>query len=257
MLLADYTYKLQGLELDALDISSGAVVTRLWTILKDGVADGTFNTSTINKVFSNGHVYSVTLLITNAAEETSSLTLEFVTVEGLAHVYQTIFGMVETLIQGAILNPDQLASLRTKWQNLLWEATEVPLECKYFEPSWPYLGNMLIAYVIVRDLAVNSANELLVQQGSAGTGTMKKIVTGPTEAEWQDPSKIFNQLFQKEGIYEVFMDQICALAANFKVHISGCKENQAGPLTVIYSGDYTYEHKYIQEPPEFHSKPQV
>lgn len=251
MLLADYTYKLDGLGLHALDISTGKVVSWAWSSFKDGVADGTGTASTYSKSIAEGHVYTITLLVTDNLGATSSVTIEFIAAAGVIHLYQSIFGMVSVLTRGSTLDPTNLASLRTKWQTLLYEASGVTLINKYYEPAWPYIGNMLIAYLLVRDLAVNSANQLLIKQG--GSGTTKKVVTGPTEAEWHDPSKIFNLLFQEKGVYELFLAQICALANSFEVHISGCKSNAPGPITVIRSGDNSYDHKYIIAP-EFENK---
>ncbi len=170
------------------------------------------------------------------------------------------FSIEETvtgLITPTVLNPTTFAILLQKWQHLLYEGiggiAEADIED---EDAWPYLANMLISYLIIRDLVYNSLNNAAFNAASSSSSTsgggIKKIETGPVNIERYDSgsstAKAFATMFSKEGLWEDIMAQICGLAARFGVHVSGCKQDVIIPLKVIRASDYSYENQYPRTP---------
>lgn len=147
-----------------------------------------------------------------------------------------------------------------KWQNLLYEAANIEEEDISDDTKWPYLFRLLISYLIVRDLVYGSLNQHVIGpgynsgagSGSSSDGSIKKIETGPVNVERFDKVKsaaaFFAVTFNKSGLWEEILAQICMLASRLEVYISGCEGCKPGPIKVIRGSDYAYEDQYPNTP---------
>jgi len=176
----------------------------------------------------------------------------------------SIQSTVEALISPITLEEPAFLIFTEKWQNLLYEGLNITPTSITTEADWPYLGNLLISYLVVRDLVYKSLNvtALSASQGSGATGLaggIKKIETGPVNAERHDGgvsmAKLYESLFNKEGLWEELQLQICGIASKLNIHVTGCKEIVNIPIKVIRGSDYSYEDQYPITPATLEKTP--
>ncbi len=160
---------------------------------------------------------------------------------------------VTALIEPIPLDIDAFDIFKEKWQHLLYSGLDIAEDSITNENAWPYLGNLLISYLIVRDLVYKSLNVTALSAGEGSgaeglTGGIKKIETGPVNVERHDGgvtiAKLYDSLFNKTGLWEEIQLQICGIASKVGVHITGCKGVVIVPLKVIRGSDYSYEDQY-------------
>lgn len=160
--------------------------------------------------------------------------------------------LVEGIIAPITTNNTSYPVFLKKWQHLLYKAMDIPELSVEDEDAWPYLGNMLIAYLIVRDMVYSAATATVLASsttdGQSPAGSIKKIETGPVNVERFDgavsASKLYADIMGKDGLWEDIQLQICGLAARFSLHISGCKNRPRVAMKVIRGSDYSYEAQY-------------
>ena len=162
---------------------------------------------------------------------------------------------------------DDLCLLNTirKWQLSLQEApTPAIADADVFdETKWPPLFNALIASLVVYELLIELLNQyavtgaaLALQNGSSSSSSsssssisaepvLKKLETGPSNAEWFNPldknntesgSKLLAAYFKKDGgLMAEYKNQICILANRLDTYIPeicGCKAKPVLPIII-------------------------
>jgi len=169
--------------------------------------------------------------------------------------FTTISNAVQTLAPESFqASSGQVSLLTSKWQSLLYEALEIPEEDKFTEASYPFEANMLITYLIIKDIIVVKIADTTAGSSSSSGGAIKKIVTGPTEVERFSPTQSYYELSKNGGILVEFQALICALSNKLGVFITGCPPmDEATVVSVLRNSDYSYEHKYLTSP-EFDDK---
>jgi len=133
-----------------------------------------------------------------------------------------------------------------KWRLLLYQGLNVPTEDRLNPQSYPYEANLLIAYLICRDILSSIILDATSMAALSGEGSIKKITTGPTEIERFSLGDGIKDIMKAGGIWESFMSQICSLANLLGVYISGCRGETVSTLKVGRGSDYSYEHAKIE-----------
>lgn len=143
---------------------------------------------------------------------------------------------------------------KNKWQMLLWDSLNIPEVDKNDEQAYSYEANLLIAYLICRDLLSSIVLDQISLSVLSSQGGIKKIVTGPTEVERYSVADGVKDLFKPNGIWETFLNQICSLANLLGVYISGCSGSPSSTVSVLRGSDYSYDHQAVVAP-QFDKKP--
>lgn len=137
---------------------------------------------------------------------------------------------------------------KEKWMNILYDALLVSEENKLDDTKYPDLGKWLIAYLIVRDILISPFVDSMGISFQDWVGSIKRIVTGPTEVERNSISEDLKALLIKGGPLEMFQAQICTLASSLGIYITGCPESGVHALRVLRYSDSSYLHKEIAAP---------
>jgi len=255
-MLYRFAMKFEGLEITLTDITNYPVGSNpdltSWKI--SSPTDGTSPIESDENPFTNPLApekhYFIEMLLKATTEVVSSV--EVVTTSSQIYLFQPIDQTVELLLPGYTVPQETFDRLKRRWQTVIGPVAGVPPEYTYDETKYPVQANMLISYLIVRDILVTSANKMLLDSTSGG-GATTKIVTGPTEVDFSDPEKVIEALLGDGMPFEVFMSQLCGLARLYEIHFHGCSGSPY-KFTVFYTSDYSYEHRYIKAP-EFIKKP--
>lgn len=141
-----------------------------------------------------------------------------------------------------------LAVYQNKWMALLYRALNISEDNAFEDDSYSFEAKLLIAYLMVKDCLVNPLMDNLGVSFGSGSGSVKKIVTGPTEVERHTLSDDFKDIIKPGGLLDQFQSQICSLASVLGVHITGCKQETIPVIKVLRNGDSSYLHKEILTP---------
>ena len=148
-----------------------------------------------------------------------------------------------------------------KWQLLLQHSTPVALSDTdvFDETKWPPLFNALIAALVVYELLIELFNQYAIQaaqlaltgssssnttsstSNTSAQGAVKKLETGPSNAEWYNPqehnntetgTKLLTSYFKdNDSLMAEYKNQLCLLAQALGIylHMCNCKPKTAGP----------------------------
>lgn len=223
---SNFTYNNQGLSITFVDRSSGNPTAWSWNF-----GDSTELSTVRNPshTYSVPGVYFVSLSVSN--EDGSSEKGFNIVVSEVATLSQSIWDMVQQFLVGTSIEFDgqRFTTLKEYWQ--LYLAPNMDPEIVnpdiFDESKWPGLANMLIAKLIVFELAWGSTGGSLISTGtlvSGGSGALKRMETGPSNAEWFDPSETVKSMFGGTGsnAYSIFLDGICLLARNLNLRLPFC-----------------------------------
>ena len=278
MVRAYFSYVTSGLTIGFVNLSSGSPDTFLWDFGYDS-APGVPSTSTQeNPTFmypKAGH-YSVTLTITQngTVASTDTVTLSVGVAATGTPLPTTILESILTRLPSSWLPTiSTLDLLLKKWQAFLRIFPEPEIEesqC-YNELLWPPLVNELILNLIIYDVlqdqmvklggaaaAVSGSGGSASSSGSATGGGLKRVVTGPSEAEWFDNATSFSQAVSalaKSGTGSTsgngFMDQvakrICTLSARLRIPLEICPDlphSPVGPKIVHTKATPHHHHRH-------------
>lgn len=114
------------------------------------------------------------------------------------------------------------------------------------ESKWPFLVNVLMAKLVIYDCILLEYKNLAVtatgssgdvDDPSPGTGPVKKIETGPTNAEWYDGSDVLSNMFKPNTQGQTTMDglqqDLCMLAKRVRIYLPICGKLNEGPIIPI------------------------
>ena len=221
-----------------------------WELFIDGVSSDTGTGHEYEVFFSAGLEYTVKMTVTDTEGSYTTSRIFLIPDGEHFYIYQSINDMI-LISLGSSVNWNLVSILKAKYQSLFydalksqfkgtgWEVSENPT---YDERYWPQLANLLISYLIIRDLITNSLNASMAAGGGGGEttvlagGEVTRIITGPTEVQFAPPSVTLSQAF-KEGFYDLIQQQLCALSSRLGVYVAGCEVPTILPRR--YSTDYT------------------
>lgn len=182
--------------------------------------------------FPESGVYLVTLTVTDAGGNTSTLTLPV----GASDYFT--FPALPTLILDAVLSRLPVSLLPPipvidgflkKWQLYLADLIDPHIVTPYTfdETKWPSLVNdliiNLILYDIITDKILAGGAAAAFGTGSGGGG-LKKVVTGPAEAEWFGAADAGAAIMKAGGLYDQIKQRICIFSKRLRIPLEICSD---------------------------------
>lgn len=192
--------------------------------------------------------YTVVLTVTQGVSTATTTRYLGVSSTGLM-LSRSIYDLVDMYIPSTLtLDTSEKQSLIQKWQMYLAILVEPNIaEADIFnEFAWPALVNQLIAELVAYDLIIQGANAYIASMSEGGSTTtgqqLKKVVTGPSEAEWfpnTATGEVWEQTMKAGGALDQIKNQVCMLSHRLRIYIPICK-----PLP--YSPTVPEKHKVTQ-----------
>lgn len=114
---------------------------------------------------------------------------------------------------------------------------EIPEISALSDSSWNILQSELIISLVVFEV-LDTAIKLFMltsmasssSSGSSETGTMgivKKVVTGPAEAEFFSPKETMADVVKPGGLYSTSKESVCMLASRLRIPLYICPDNSS------------------------------
>lgn len=143
---------------------------------------------------------------------------------------------------GLVISPNDKNNRIRFWRNYLQPLVtpviaDVDLEV---ESVWSTLANSLIAKLVIYDsLLLESKKAMIAASGGGegameGGGALKKLETGPSNAEWWDASNFLSTMFKpdKDGNtpFDSLKQDLCQLAHRIRVHLPICSKLPHSPI---------------------------
>lgn len=125
-----------------------------------------------------------------------------------------------------------ITQLITKWKLFLapFIVPDMSEAAAMEDSSWSTLGAELIVNLVLFDsLTITYQKYLLTQGGGASSstssqGAVKKIVTGPAEAEFFPMSESISEVMKPGGLFTSIKDTICILAHRLDIRLYICDQ---------------------------------
>jgi hypothetical protein len=249
---ANFAYNIVNRVVTFEDHSSNGPVSWLWDF-----GDGLTSTSQnpLHTYLVDGY-YTVTLTSTNGSGSSTPYT-DILGVSGTGSALpMSLKDLTQSFIPaGVSVSSQKLNGLIKKWQLFVYLLVEpeIPEEKIHNEFAYPALVNYLIAQLVAYDLIMDGLNQYLISMGqppiAGGTfREVKKITTGPSDAEWFSNSDVWAGLFKASAgglsVIGTLMDNICALAHRLRISIHYCGQLSHTPIPpeVIRPGQYPRPH---------------
>jgi PKD repeat protein len=227
MLRAYFSYVPMGLSVRFLNLSSGNPTSYVWDFGVNPTQTST-DEEPIFQYTENG-VFQVSLTVSDGTN-TDTLILPV----GVTNLFTS--PALPTLILDAVMSRLPTPLLPTiavidgfikKWElylACLIDPNISPLDT-FDETKWPALVNdlviNLVLYDIITDKVLAAGASAAVGTGS-GSGGLKKVVTGPAEAEWFGAGDAAYAMMKAGGLYDQIKQRICILARRLRIPLEFC-----------------------------------
>lgn len=244
----EYYSLVNGLVVNFYDLTTNIPTSWLWDF-------GDSTTSTLQnptKTYALAGIYNVRLTSTNADGSQDVIKIVFVstipTELGIGIDEFVKINLPSTLT----LIPTIIPTLKKKWQLMLYEAVSPQiLDANiYNEAQWPDIWNLLISYCIIYDILLILSQESLIgsfqldssntsgsTNSNSASGGLKRLVEGPSEAEWFDLSSQLTNMFKANPdgstSFSMMTAQACAIASKLRVKLPFCPAINVPTLFVI------------------------
>lgn len=143
-----------------------------------------------------------------------------------------ITASIKARIPNTLLPVDTvLGDLITKWKLFLCilVSPSIPENTAMDDTAWGRLETELIINLVLFDSINLTYNKYLMAQGGGAStsegsnGAVKKIVTGPAEAEFFGMSDTISEIMKPGGLFEAIKDAICMLAERLDIKLYICR----------------------------------
>lgn len=179
--------------------------------------------------FSKAGKFKVTLTVTDDAGETAT-TFRYILVSTDIILPVSIEDLVKLkLPSGFPYQPEQISTSIAIWQlyiQPLINSPYVQFADVYNELAYPPIINALIGYLVAYEIMLDyTQNSAMTAAGSGidgAAGVVKRIETGPSNAEFRDTSDYLKYLTAPGGIMEQIKKQVCMLASRSRIAIAYC-----------------------------------
>lgn len=235
--VAYFNFVGNGLTVTFTNLSANVVpaTTYAWNF-----GDGQTSTSqSPAHTYSVAGLYNVALTVTNPTVgevDTINATIN-VAASGMASISNmNLLQMVLMNIpSGITVNTSQILQFIRNQQDFLYPLVEPTIAASdiYLENSYPPLVNKLISLLVTQDLIFQGANAYLNSLGNqiGGTGNeVKKITTGPSDAEWFSGSDTWYNIMKQGGVLDGIQKQACYLAARLRIQLPFCPALSYSPM---------------------------
>jgi len=116
-----------------------------------------------------------------------------------------------------------------KWQNIINKSLSIPYKVApaymFHEVNYNTLPASLICYLVALDYLTNQINAFAISSTTGGGDAgkiLKKVVTGPTEAEWQNNADSIKALTTKGGLMDLVTRRVCNYASLLSMRLGIC-----------------------------------
>lgn len=119
-----------------------------------------------------------------------------------------------------------LVEVTKNWQDFLQESAGITDADKYDETKWTRNYNYLISKLIIREAMTSVINKAISSAATSGKGGLKKLETGPSNAEWYEASEsISNMVKTSSGASVTDIEgEICTMAIKLGIRFSFCNK---------------------------------
>jgi PKD repeat protein len=178
--------------------------------------------------YSTSGTYIVKLIATNT-DGSSSLQRSFI-ISTSPVLPITISQLISIKLPGGIsINEEAKQAYIATWQLYIQPlvSPEVSFNNVFNETAYPPLANALIAYLAAYSISIDLASQGAISGAAGGangnSAVVKKIVTGPSEAEFQDISNIQKAVFARDnGVISALSQELCSLAYRLMISLPMC-----------------------------------
>jgi len=237
--VANFTFIPTGLSLQFTDLSENIPTSWSWDF---GDLNSSLDQNPLH-VYAAAGRYTVKLTATNG--DGSHQVIYTIVVAVTPTLYLAIRDIVTCKVPAAI-PIDQICkdNYVAKWQLYLQILVDPNIsDANVFDESkWPPLVNMLIAELVAWELISEVAQQALTNTLASSTttttpsalGGLKKVKTGPAEAEYYDgsgtASDVLKNVFGPGGVFEMLKKTICTTSARLRVTLPMCPPLAHGPV---------------------------
>jgi hypothetical protein len=162
----------------------------------------------------------------------------------------SIQSFIDAELSTSPLSLSFVASKTQYWQEFLKDSFVPSIVLPHIESSWPLLGKALIAKLIIYDaLQMALRGSLLAFAGFTGSagggGNVKKVTTGPADAEFFDASATIEKLFKPQGkdnktAFQMLGSDICELAGKLRIQLGMCDKLSCNPSNFLIAKPDSY-----------------
>ena len=222
---SSFQYLVKGNVVYFTDTSTGAPSTYSWSFgdgtssteqnpVKRYVDTGVFNVSlTASKVGSTGNPY-VQSIVVGSNESNASIKT------------RVLWDIPEAVINlrpaewNTKINYYISYAFNLVGQQLGKQANSITNEASYNQLEGEFVAKIAL-YELFNSMAIR--NMLATLKGDdTGTGPIKKITTGPADAEWFDAGVFYENIYKEGGVLDGYKQTICTDAAALGVNLSYC-----------------------------------
>lgn len=224
--LTNFTFSPNGLSVQFTDLSTGGPLIWEWDF-----GDG----SAVSSEQNPGHSYSQNgfyLVTLKAKALVGDAWVEHTMNIGVSSFGSALPDSIYNLIDyrlpvGLTLPTDKKSYYIQQWQIYIQPLVvpEVVEANTYNEFAYVPLANTLITYLVALDLIIAGANAYLMSLGgdtTEGGRKVKKITTGPADAEWFAGSEEWSNVMKAGGVYQQLQQQCCTIAARIRIQLAFC-----------------------------------
>lgn len=136
-----------------------------------------------------------------------------------------------TLTSSEITYDTDITYMINKWELFLQLNFGLTDDQLLDENNWPPLARILISKLVVYDMILRSSKS----RTFLGTGNLKHIKTGPSEAEWYDIA--LNVIKGGANGLTEYQQEICMLARRVGVHLYFCPDWKRSHLFIVGKKD--------------------
>lgn len=240
--IANFTQTSQGLSVSFTDSSLNVPTSWAWNFGDPN--SGALNTSTVQNPshnFTLPGIYLVALSSTNVdGTDIKAISLNV----GEGGVLLSINEMISSRLPSFItMDPIVRDNYRKIEQLFLQPYLNIADADIFNEAAWSPLANVLVAELVVYKYITDKVNELVLamaQSGSnssgqtttQGSGALKRLQTGPSEAEWFDSATVSTDFitasFKSGSTFDkTALTVICSLAQRLSIPHPYCPQLQA------------------------------
>jgi hypothetical protein len=255
-MLVDFSHTIDGLTIGLHSLSTG-YDTCQWSVLYEGTEVINSTDCDFEYIAGAQGFYIIKHTITSGASTPPSMTkgIEvYLRDSGDYSLLYSIIKQVDNILPGvADVYWEGIERYKVRWQLALHKALSseagvvLDPEDIHDETKWPYAWNTLISQLISRDIILDNQTSISgVNSGTAqGGGMIKKIVTGPTEAEWHSSGTVLDAVFKDQGLFSEITKRICAMGEELGVTFSFCESMPFIPTKLSFDTDVKTLNKLL------------
>ena len=222
-----FSYKIggeDGLSVDFMDRSSNVPTTWLWKFPGATPSEATTANAT-GVVFSSAGPYTITFSPGN--EDGNPEVKYTILVGGKSGLGIAITQMIMVEAPESFTPNQMFLQTRIKYWQFFLSPMQPSITDIFNETQWPDEYNVLIAKLIIRDYILQAGRSFILNlSGSTGTTTkqVKRIETGPSNAEWYDMSSYWSNILKNGdmGLLPLLTEDVCMWADSLGIQFPFC-----------------------------------